>query len=139
MALKLPKYGSGRMFSDNMFPTDAELKSALTTDVSDLRRRASARKGEDMSKRVTEESYKGKNVSPEKKEAAERPKRRSAKKRGTSRYTPEPLPTGNIGSASGEMGPDMGRVNRSSDVDYFHGYFWIFVSGTHRVECCIRI
>jgi hypothetical protein len=69
-------------------------------------------------RKITEKSYPGKNVSPEKKEAAERPKRRSAKKRGTSRYTPEPLPTGNIGSASGEMGPDMGRVNRASDVDY---------------------
>lgn len=70
------------------------------------------REASEMSKRITEKSYEGKNVTPDKKPA-------KASKPAKKTYTPEPLPTGNIGAASGEMGPDMGRVNRMDrDIDY---------------------
>ena len=90
----------------------AEISSALG-EIYGVGKSKKKAKPEDMSKRITERSYAGKNVTPDE----DKPKKRSSGKKRSS-YKPEPLPTGNIGSASGEMGPDMGRVIRDSDVDY---------------------
>lgn len=90
-----------------------EMKNIMTTDVNDLRRRAKAAKGEDMSKRITESSYAGENVKSDKKATPKSGPKPSKKE--------ESMPSGNIGSASGEIGPDMGKVNKAvedSNIDY---------------------
>ena len=107
MAIKYPEYGSGSLFSKDLLPTDAEVMNALTTNVKDLKRRAAARKGEDMSKRITETSYKGESVKPD----AKKPVKKVTKKEVTVE-----TPDGLRGSASGEMGPNMGKVNTAAEA-----------------------
>lgn len=84
---------------------DRRFRNAMTTNVKDLKRRAAARKGEDMSKRITETSYKGENVK------ADKPVKKVTKKEVTVE-----TPDGLRGSASGEMGPNMGKVNTAAEA-----------------------
>lgn len=91
------------------------LKKAMSVTSDDLRRRGAARKGEDMSKRVTESSYKGLNVKPDmKKSDAKKPVKKITKKEVTVE-----TPTGNIGSVdrtSDVIGPNMGLMGREAPV-----------------------
>ena len=90
-----------------MTPIDTDMsaegfKRAFSVGVNakDLKRRGAARRGEDMSKRITERSYEGENVK------ADKPVKKVTKKEVTVE-TPEGL----RGSATGEIGPNMGKVN----------------------------
>lgn len=76
-------------------------------DVEDIKSKLglSKPKNEDMSNRITESSYKGKNVTPDK------PKK-SNKLKDTSGDYWNPVGTGDMGSATGETGPNMGQVNK---------------------------
>jgi hypothetical protein len=93
-------------------PSDAEVMNTLTSSPNDLMRRARARKGMDMSNRITEKSYEGPNVKPDKKDK-KKPKSSFKKLKDTSGdyYSADGI-SGSYGSASGEIGPDMGRVNK---------------------------
>lgn len=94
-----------------MMPVDTDLSAEgfrRAFGISDYLGKSRAAKrtkaaAEDMSKRITEKSNAGPGV---------KPKTVKVTKKEVSVETP----TGNIGAASGEIGPDMGRVNREAPV-----------------------
>ena len=77
-------------------------------DVEDIKSKLglSKPKNEDMSNRITESSYKGKNVTPDK------PKKSNKLKDTSGDYWSADGLSGDIGAASGETGPNMGQVNK---------------------------
>jgi hypothetical protein len=94
-----------------MMPVDTDLSAEgfrRAFGISDYLGKSRAAKrtkaaAEDMSKRITEKSNAGPGV---------KPKTVKVTKKEVSVETP----TGNIGAASGEIGPDMGRINREAPV-----------------------